>query len=278
MRTIELSGGVALQVEDAGEGPAIVLLHAGVSNRHMWDRQWAWLRQNFRVVRWDWRGYGVTPFGPEPYSYAADVLAVMNFLDLARATLVGASMGGAAAIRVALDHPERVERLVLVGSAVHGLEIGDPVPPICQEMEAAEQSGDTARVWALEEQTWLIGPDRRADDVDPAYLERARVLHRAGWQTGVTPPPGLDDQRSDVERLGELTVPVLVVVGASDTGFIREAAARLAERLPQVEYHVFDDVAHLPSLEKPRQFDAVLADWLAETAPRDSFPEPEAEA
>ena len=85
---IELAGGVTLHVEEDGHGPALLLLHAGVADRHMWDAQWAWLSQSFRVVRWDWRGFGETPHVPGPFSYTDDVVRVMDALNIAQAMLM----------------------------------------------------------------------------------------------------------------------------------------------------------------------------------------------
>ncbi|EQD58036.1 alpha/beta hydrolase fold protein [mine drainage metagenome] len=99
-----------------------MFLHSGVADSRMWDPQFGWLATSHRVVRWDHRGFRDTPHVPGSFSYAADVLAALDGLGIRRATLIGASMGGMMAIRVALEHPERVDRLVLIGTNVYGYE------------------------------------------------------------------------------------------------------------------------------------------------------------
>lgn len=269
MRTqrVELSGGAVLDVEVAGEGPALLFLHAGVSERHMWDRQWEWLQHGFTVVRWDWRGFGDTPHVPGPFSYADDVLRVMDALHISQATLMGCSFGGSVAIQVALQHPERVERLVLVGSGVPGYDFSNPpeVDQLFQEAEEAFAREDMARALSLMEQAWLIGPARRAEQVDPTYLARAReLLARAD-----RPDNGAVSQDRDWsarDRLPEIQVPVLVIVGDEDVPDIVSGAHFLKDTLPNVQFEVLEDAAHLPNLERPRQFDAILSEWLAATA------------
>ncbi len=263
---VELAGGAALSVEETGEGPALLMLHAGVADRHMWDGQWDWLQRSFRVVRWDWRGFGDTPHVPGPFSYADDVLRVMDALGLPQATLMGCSFGGSVAIQVAAQHPERVERLVLVGSGLPGYEAANhpEVQRLFAEEEEARTTGDQERAMALMEQLWLVGPNRRADQVDASYLARARqLLARTDRpDNGAT---SLDRDWSALEMLHEIQIPVLAVVGEEDVPDIVQAAQVLAKALPKVRLERLEDAAHLPNLERPRAFDAILADWLAQT-------------
>lgn len=264
--TVELGGGVEVQVEVAGSGPAILLLHAGVSERHMWDAQWDWLSEHHRVARWDWRGFGDTPHIPGPFSYADDVIRIMDALQLPSATLVGCSFGGAEAIHVAVTHPDRVERLALVGSGVPGFDAPNPphVVELFQTGEEAWAREDIPAALEVEEQVWLIGPGRRAEDVDAAYLARARELLRRADQ----PDNGavsLDMEWSAMDHLAHIAVPVLVVVGSEDVPSLIEASRHLAAVCPQARLEIIPDAAHLPSLEVPNAFNHILRDWLRAT-------------
>lgn len=265
---VSLSGGVQLSVEEAGEGPALLLLHAGVSERHMWDRQWEWLKHTMRVVRWDWRGLGETPQVPGPFSYVDDVIRVMDDLNIPTATVMGCSMGGSTAIQMAIQHPERVTRLVLVGPGIPGYHFDNPsaVNALFSEADEAFASGNADEALILMEKLWLIGPNRTAPDVDAQYLKRAReLLHQSDQPDNGA--HNVDDEWSAVGRLSEVTVPVLIIVGDQDVPSIVSGASFLQENLARVQLAVIENAAHLPNLEKPRQFDAVLSDWLGETAP-----------
>lgn len=263
---VTLQGGVRLQVEEAGSGPAVLLMHAGVSERHMWDPQWAWLQERYRVLRWDWRGFGETPHVPGPFSYAADVVTIMDQLGIDRATLVGCSFGGSVAIKVAMEHPERVARLVLVGSGLPGFEGENPpqVLRMFEEVDEALARDDAPRALSLMEQLWLIGPRRTAADVDQAYLSRANELLQAADR----PDNGAVSQDrgwSALGGFGQIKVPVLVVVGEEDLPEIMACAREMARLLPPAEVRTIAGAAHLPNLERPQAFDEVLRPWFAET-------------
>ncbi len=260
---IELSGGVTATVEETGAGPAFFLLHAGVSDRHMWDPQWAWLGERFRVLRWDWRGHGDTPHVPGPFSYADDVLRVMDRLGIAQAIFMGCSFGGGICLRIALEHPERVQRLALVASNLPGFEGGNP-PEVQELLSAADDavaSGDSRRALALMERLWLVGPGRDPVDVDPGYLARAREL-LARTDRPENGAECLDGNWSALGQIASLRVPTLLVVGDEDVPEIRRAAVEMRRLIHGAHYAVIEGAAHLPNLERSEDFDAVLRAWL----------------
>jgi pimeloyl-ACP methyl ester carboxylesterase len=117
---------VELYSEVAGEGPELVLLHEGIWDCRMWDRQWETYAGSHRLLRLDFRGYGRTPLEPGSFASGSDVLGLMDRRGFDRAALVGVSLGGRVALEVALAAPERVTALVLVGSGLPGIEDVDP--------------------------------------------------------------------------------------------------------------------------------------------------------
>src|ERR671932_363182 len=97
-----------LYYEVAGAGPAVVFVHGFTLDARMWDDQWTVFGERYRVVRYDLRGFGRSEAEPVPYSDLDDLLALLNFLDIERAHLVGLSMGGMVLVHFALTHPRRV--------------------------------------------------------------------------------------------------------------------------------------------------------------------------
>ncbi len=263
MKQVSLRGGLRMMVEDQGQGEPLLMLHAGVADRHMWDRQWDWLSQTMRVIRWDWRGYGETPQVSGPFSYSEDVISVMDNLQLGRAALMACSFSGAVAIKVAVEHPERISRLVLSGSGIPGYEFSNPpqVEQLFAQVDAAFNNGDIEQELDLLEKLWLVGPDRQADDVDGAYLQEARILLRRTM--GADNVEAEDFNWSAKGRLGEINVPVLVVVGDADVPDTVKSCSFLAQALPNARLEIIKGAAHLPSMEKPDAFNAILRDWLA---------------
>src|ERR1044072_1175155 len=112
--------GTKLYYEMAGRGRAVVLVHGGLVDSRQWDDQMKEFAKHHRVVRYDLRGFGRSGAAPEPFSHIEDLRALMDFLKIERATVVVLSLGGIIAADFALDPPERVDRLVLVGPGLRG--------------------------------------------------------------------------------------------------------------------------------------------------------------
>ncbi|MBD0330331.1 MAG: alpha/beta fold hydrolase [Thermoleophilia bacterium] len=265
----------ALWYEVAGRGLPVVLLHAGIADSRMWDPQFASFAHEYRVVRFDARGFGRSPYAPGRFSPVDDVRELLDRLGIARAALVGASSGGAVALDVAIAYPERVWALVLVGATVRGRPWSAEVRRFQADEAEALAAGDLERAVELNLRLWVDG--RRPPGTVPEAL-RARV---AGMQRRAF---DLERERAALEpapepvgplwrtepRLGEVRAPTLVVVGEADVADVHEASALLAERVAGARQAVIGGAAHLPSLERPQEFDRLVLDFLASAAPAGS--------
>lgn len=267
MSVIEVPG-ATLSYDVAGDPAhhAVLFVHAGVATRAMWDPQFDDLAVDHRVVRYDTRGYGESRGEDERFADRHDLIAVLDALGVERATVVGASRGGRIAIDAALDAPGRITGLVTVGSTPSGQHEGEPSArerELVAAMEAASEAGAYEQLVELEVAYWDLGPTRDVDDVDPAFLARAIELNvgAAHWDFA-----GLDQplEPAAVSRLHELVIPALVVVGDHDETDSRAGYDLLMAGLPQALGFRFPDSAHLPSVEHPQRFTALLREFLAE--------------
>lgn len=259
--------GATLGYDTAGDPtrPAVLFVHAGVATRAMWDPQFDDLASDHHVIRYDTRGYGESPGTDDAFADHDDLLAVLDAVGVARATLVGASRGGRIAIDAALEAPGRAAGLVTVGSTPGGQSAGEPTElerELVAAMEAASDAGQYETLVELEVAYWDLGPTRDVDDVDPAFLTRAIELNvgAAHWDFA-----GLDRplEPAAVSRLHELDIPALVVVGDHDESDSRAGYDLLMAGLPRAEGFRFADSAHLPSVEHPERFTARLREFLA---------------
>ncbi|MEU6141074.1 alpha/beta fold hydrolase [Streptomyces sp. NPDC047081] len=266
--------GKKIFVAETGEGPPVLLLHgggpgaSGVSN---YSRNIAELAKQYRVVVPDLPGYGRSSKGvdgADPFGHLADgIRGSMDRLGLDRAHLVGNSYGGACALRLALDTPDRVDRMVLMGPGGIGTTRALPTPGLNSLLNY--YSGDGPSRLKLERfiRTHLVFnaadvPDsvidaRYRDSIDPEVvaappLRRPKSL-RALWKMDFTRDP----------RLSRLPVPTLVLWGAADKVNRPSGGAMLAERLPDCDLYLVANTGHWVQFERAALFNRLCADFLA---------------
>ena len=132
----------------------MLLLHSGVCDRRMWEPQWGPLSESFRVVRPDLRGFGETPLPAGRFSFAADVVELLDHLGIERTCVVGSSLGGRVAMEVAAIAPERVERLVLLCPALAGFPQTAEAEAFDEAEDALLNAGDVDGAVALNVRMW----------------------------------------------------------------------------------------------------------------------------
>jgi pimeloyl-ACP methyl ester carboxylesterase len=260
--TAEVNG-AKLRYEVAGGDEPLVLVHAGIADGRMWGAQMDAFSERFRTVRYDMRGFGASPMVAGPYSHHADLRALLDVLGIERASFVGCSMGGATVVDFALENPERVEALVLVGSAVGGFGFDEGPPKEWEELVAADERGDLERVSELEVRMWVDGPRRGPEAVDPAVRDlvwemNLIALKNEALQIGEE----LEPPTPAATRLKQLQTPTLVLVGDEDRPRTLAAAELLERELPNAQKTVITGTAHLPNMERPEEFSRLVLGFL----------------
>jgi pimeloyl-ACP methyl ester carboxylesterase len=279
-------GGGELAYDEAGRGPAVVLVHAGLADRRMWEPQFAALARQFRVIRYDWRGYGESADAAGgTVSRHEDLLGLLDALGIESAALVGCSYGGAHALDAALAAPGRVTALGLVCSAISGYEIWTPamaalaadkaasgIPAgrlraYAEHATASVDPADVAAMAAANVRLMVVGPYREPGALDPAVhelaLEMCRGVFGRQWSG-----PAVTEQEPDrpaLGRLAEVQVPALVVSGTADLPAVQDMAGVLAGGIPGAR-RLDLPAGHLPSLETPGALTGALLEFLAAPA------------
>jgi 3-oxoadipate enol-lactonase len=251
--------------EQAGEGPPVVLVHAGICDSRMWDPQWQTFPRSQRTIRYDMRGFGRSPLSPGDFSHARDLINLLDDLELERAALVGNSQGGQTTLEVAVAQPERVEKLVLVDPGLPGFEWSAETRAGWAEEGAAYERGDLDAAAQAAVQMWAVGPRRSAEDVDPSVRERILEMQRRVYELELADGEAAREELlvPDVaERLGEVRAPTLVVTGDEDLDDMQAIADRLAAEIPNARRASIPGAAHVPSLERPDEFDRLVLDFL----------------
>jgi pimeloyl-ACP methyl ester carboxylesterase len=229
-----------------GDGPALVLVHAGVADARMWARQVDELARDHRVITVDLRGYGETPVeAAAKYSDAGDLLAVLDELGVERVEAVGASYGGYVVQQAASRQPERFSRLVLICAPTDNVQPTEDLRAVWSEENQLLEAGDVDAATDLMVRSW-IGPD--ADD---EARELLRVMQRRAYELQL-PAGDVDNEEYEVEP-EKIGAPVRLITGAQDFAWFGSCAAYLAERLPNVERIDLPWAGHLPTLERPSE-------------------------
>jgi len=260
-----------LFVEDAGEGPAVTLLHPGLWDRRTWDPQHRLLQdEGFRVIRYDQRGYGrsTLPVPGAPYSPVRDLQAVLDARGVSTTALVGCSMGGKVAIDATLSFPDRVWALVPVATALSGFEStqeeDDWYGDVGQLYEEAVEAGDLERAqMLLLEGIWApLGTD------DPAGAQ-IRAIAMDNLQEVTMDESG--QERLDppaAHRLREIDVPTLILTAEADPPDMRRLGAFLAAQIPGAREITVEGADHVVNLRQPDRFNAAVIPFLQEHASR----------
>ena len=238
-----------------GDGPTVVLLHSSVCDRRMWDRQsTALVGAGYRVLRPDFEGFGESPAPTAPYDEADDVRGLLQTLSIDRAIVVASSMGGRVAQEFAARWPSRVTGLLLVCAATRLLAPTDDVRAFGDEEEALLEAGDVEGAVALNVRMW-VGPAATAETRD-----FVGTMQRHAFEVQLAAGDVAAD-RADFD-LRDVSAPTLVVSGAHDVAYFREIARLLADRIRGAEARELDWAGHLPNLEDPESFNALLLEFV----------------
>jgi 3-oxoadipate enol-lactonase len=255
--------GVRLAYDVAGDGPPLVLLHAGIVDRAMWDGVVPLMADAFRVIRYDARGFGESSRPPDgEFARWDDLLAVMDAAGTERAHLVGVSQGAETALDAALVVPQRVDRLVLVGAGMQGWQFRDELNARWRAEVEAWERGDLDGCAEISMGTWFDGPSRGPADVDPAARHRAWEMQRRAIDLENDDAVARRLEPPAAERLGEVRAPTLVAVGELDQPDMVAIAERLAAGIPRSRHEVMAGVAHLPPMERPAEFAQLVRGFL----------------
>jgi 3-oxoadipate enol-lactonase len=257
-----------LVYELIGSGPAVALIHEGIGDRAMWDTQWERWRDRFTLIRYDRRGFGdsVDPAGE--YSAHGDALAVLDAVGVERAAVIGASMGGAAALDLALAAPERVRALVAVVATPSGWEHTAEHMAQFEAVEAAYERGGLAAANEVELRMWVDGIGRAPGDVEPGVRDAVACLNLGALEReAARERRGAEIEPADLEppavgRLADVRAPTLVVTGELDQPSVTAGAEAIAAGVPGAERIEIAATAHVPFMERPDEFDAAVLPFL----------------
>ena len=251
---------VQLRYRDEGQGPAVLWLHGWTLDLQMWEPQVEALRDTFRLICLDRRGFGLSGGEPSLGQDVQDVWALCEALGLARVALVGMSQGARVAIACAQARPDSVSCVVLDGPPNFASARSEVPLAHFRELVRTRGMEEFRREWRAHSLTRLRSPDQRLHALLEAMITRypGADLRRGAPALPLVAGPDLDSLRT----------PVLIIYGDHESRARAAAARALVERLPCAEQRVIPSSGHMPNLDNPSDYNAAVREFLARHAAR----------
>jgi 3-oxoadipate enol-lactonase len=262
-----------LYYERAGTGEPVVLLHTGNGDTTLWDGQFEELARDYSVIRYDLRGFGRSGYPMAPFLLARDLAGLLDHLEVARAHVIGPSLGGRIATEFAVLYPERVASLLLAAPVLREHDWSQEVMSLRMSEEKAFRDGNLDAATDFMLSGWVTGPHRTLDQMDPALIGKLRVSQAIAYnrrqatidETGgepdeeeLTPPAG--------ERLSAIGAPTLVLIGGMDQPDAITIGARIAGSVPGARSRWLPDLGHMITAERPAEFLGIAQGFLQSVA------------
>jgi pimeloyl-ACP methyl ester carboxylesterase len=258
-----------LYYEVSGSGLPVLLIHAGVADYTMWDAQFGLFSQSYRVIRYDTRGFGKSRTETTEFSNRQDILDLFCLLGIESACVIGISRGSMIAIDFTLEHPDYVSALILVAPGIGGYEY---IPTnneqtrheieLFTHMDELWEKKAFEQLAELEVHAWADGPSQPVGRASPQIRNYIRKIVMANYirQDGQATPQQLTPPAAD--RLTEIHIPTLILVGDYDSNATLAAADVLHKEIPKAQQIIFPATAHMIPLEQPAKFNQVVLDFL----------------
>jgi 3-oxoadipate enol-lactonase len=254
---VDVEGG-KIFYEATGRGPVIVMTHDGILHRETWNAQFSALAGQYRLIRWDRRGYGKSPAATEPFSHLDDLLALTKALKVEHATFMGCSAGSLITQYFALAHPELVTSLVLVGPITSGAQFSDHFRVRGDRGQPGEGATpeQTVDYWTKTD-PWIMA----AESAQGRSTMRS-LLTANPQDLKASSAPAIWPKESALPRLGEIKVPTLIIVGEADIPDVHAHSGAIQAAIPGAKRIVLTHSGHLPQVEVPDAFNRAVLDFL----------------
>jgi 3-oxoadipate enol-lactonase len=257
---------LSIYYEITGKGSPVFLLHAGLQDHRMWDKQVSSLAKKLQVITIDLPSHGKTS-GWDTTFHMGDVLkAVMDSLNIPKASFVGLSFDGVCATEMALKYPERVSKIVLTAPGLLGwdkvFKMDDVSKSLLDSLDAAFKSSDTLRQATEFTRVWCIGPFRKANDVNKSvrdYIQTTTLKNLRDHANDFWPRFAEPDAAA---KVSSIKVPVLIIKADKDLPLISNACEYLAKNIKGSKLITIQNAAHMLNMEQDKIVNKALMDFL----------------
>ncbi|HQQ94452.1 MAG TPA: alpha/beta hydrolase [Bacteroidia bacterium] len=254
---IALVNGAKLNFEMAGNGRPLIFIHGMGLDMRMWDYQFFEFSKKYFIVRYDLRGFGKSSLpGTEHYSHHEDLLALMNFLGIRKATLMGLSLGGRVAMEFSLAFPERVNELILVDPSLTGFDFKEDIYGEVFAIARAFGAEAGTKAWKAHR---LF--KHAMNNVQSAEKLNQMLNDYSGWHWVNKNPCDFLDPPA-VSQTSKIKAQTLIVIGEHDLVDLQSIASFLEKTIKHSKKVVIEQAGHMTNIEQPTIFNALVEEFL----------------
>lgn len=252
---------IAYRIDGEDSKPWLIISNSLATDHRMWDQQMAILTKTNRVLRYDTRGHGQSNSSSGAYTFpllVGDVIGLMDILDVKSADILGLSLGGMTGLGLALDYPERVNRLICCDARADSPE--SYAKGWRDRIEIVRRKGSSALVDATLERwftdTFRSNPENvKIIESISAMIVETSVDGFCGCAAGLT-------TLNYAPRLMDIEAHCLFIVGEEDSAAPPEVMKSMAESVPKHDFVAIENAAHLSNLNNPTEFNKIIGHWL----------------
>jgi len=254
--------GTRLYYEMEGQGQPVIFIHGLALDNRLWDSQWAKFAKKYKVIRYDVRGFGQSDRAHDPHNPTEDLKALLDYLKIDKAHLVGLSMGGNIALNFAAKYPERINKIVTVDADVDGFmdytpELKGTFDKIIYLASHQGWHDEEQAIWLKSRLMRLYAANDRAiinlSEITADYHGDHFINPRINPHFG-TP--------TTLELLPTIKAPTLVIIGEKDEESIHRIGRVLTEKIPAAQKIIIKDAGHLSNMDKPKVFNKTVMQFL----------------
>ncbi|HYY91073.1 MAG TPA: alpha/beta hydrolase [Candidatus Dormibacteraeota bacterium] len=260
----EVDGG-RLYYETAGDGPALVLIHAGFLDSRMWDLQFQLFSKSYKVIRYDVRGFGRSEIAKSSFSDSKDLYLLLNRLNVERISIIGVSNGGRIALDFVVDYPDMVSSIILVSPGVSGYKVSGPAEEKLwvefeermKPQEVADREGRAADAVEMDVEAWASAQNETSRQrIREIAMDNFHVHLENPWKFLVKRDP------PTFQRLDDIRIPTLFIVGDRDVPPQIIEVDHLHSRIPGSNKIVIEGADHIPNMSRPEEFERIVLRFL----------------
>ncbi len=251
--------------EIEGDGPCVVLIHAGFLDSRMWDEQFKLLSDKYRVVRYDVRGFGRSDIAKTRFSDAKDLHDLLKQLSISKASIIGVSNGGRIAFDFAVSYPEMLEKLVLVAPGIRGYKVSGPEEEALwnqfeesmKPQEVADKEGRAKDAVEMDVNAWASAQSPASRTlIFGIAMDNFHVQRENPWKLQDSPEP------PSFQRLSEIHAPTLFIVGDRDVPAQVLMVENIYRQMPGSKRILIPGADHIANMSKQKEFNEAMFEFL----------------